>query len=79
MQRIAGYTVSGRPLVRWLEFHTRRFKASRATVWLALSWNLLQWLEGLVALGFACHFGLGLFMPALTFSRKAFLNGSHDY
>lgn len=42
------YDILGHPLDRWLDFHTRRFSGEQS--------------YGLA--GFACHFGLGLFMPA---------------
>jgi CRISPR-associated protein Csb2 len=64
MQRLAGYAVDGRPTVRWLEFHTRRFKGEQGYGLAGFVMEFPEAVAGPIALGFACHFGLGLFMPA---------------
>ncbi len=63
MQRIVGYAVHGRPTVRWLEFHTRRFKGEQGYGLAGFAMEFSEAVTGPIALGFACHFGLGLFMP----------------
>ncbi|MCA1633133.1 MAG: type I-U CRISPR-associated protein Cas5/Cas6 [Acidobacteria bacterium] len=64
IRRIEGYSVSDRPLVRWLEFQTRRFKGEEGHGLAGFELEFAEEVSGPVALGFACHFGLGLFMPA---------------
>lgn len=60
---IVGYAVYGRPIVRWLEFHTRRFKGEQGYGLAGFTVEFSEEVAGPIALGFACHFGLGLFMP----------------
>ena len=62
--RIAGYPAPGRPLVRWLEFHTRRFKGEQGYGLAGFEVEFPEAVAGPITLGFACHFGLGLFIPA---------------
>ena len=64
MQRSTGYEIPGRPMVRWLEFHTRRFKGEQGYGLAGFVMEFAEEVSGPIALGFACHFGLGLFMPA---------------
>ena len=52
------------PMVRWLEFHTRRFKGEQGYGLAGFAMEFPAVVAGPIALGFACHFGLGLFMPA---------------
>lgn len=63
IQRIVGYAVHGRPTVRWLEFHIRRFKGEQGYGLAGFALEFPEAVAGPIALGFACHFGLGLFMP----------------
>jgi len=64
MRRIVGHEIYGRPMVRWLEFHTRRFKGEQGYGLAGFAMEFSEAVAGPIALGFACHFGLGLFMPA---------------
>jgi CRISPR-associated protein Csb2 len=61
---IVGHEVYSRPMVRWVEFHTRRFKGEQGYGLAGFSMEFPVAVAGPIALGFACHFGLGLFMPA---------------
>ena len=63
LRRLAGYTIPGRPELRWLEFHTRRFKGEQGYSLAGFVMEFPAAIAGPIALGFACHFGLGLFMP----------------
>jgi CRISPR-associated protein Csb2 len=63
MQHVTGYTVDGRPMVRWLEFQTRRFKGEQGYGLAGFAMEFPEAVAGPIAIGFACHFGLGLFMP----------------
>ena len=63
IRRVEGYSINDRPLVRWLEFHTRRFKGEAGHGLAGFELDFAEEVFGPVALGFACHFGLGLFMP----------------
>lgn len=51
------------PPVRWLEFQTRRFKGETGYGLAGFEIELAEAITGPLALGFACHFGLGLFVP----------------
>jgi CRISPR-associated protein Csb2 len=63
IKRIEGYTAGERPLVRWLEFHSRRFNGSEGHGLAGFEIEFPEDVRGPISLGFACHFGLGLFMP----------------
>ena len=73
IKRIEGYQVEGippegettkqRPLVRWLEFQTTRFNGTRGNGLAGFEIEFAEPVRGPIALGFACHFGLGLFAP----------------
>jgi CRISPR-associated protein Csb2 len=63
IKRIEGYEVGNRPLVRWLDFHTRRFKGEEGHGLSGFEIEFAEAVRGPIALGFACHFGLGLFFP----------------
>jgi len=63
IKRIEGYQANGRPLVRWLEFHTRRFNGTHGKGLAGFEIEFAEPVAGPIALGFGCHFGLGLFMP----------------
>lgn len=52
-----------RPPVRWLEFQTRRFKGETGYGVAGFEIEFAEDVAGPLALGFACHFGLGLFVP----------------
>jgi CRISPR-associated protein Csb2 len=64
IKRIEGYQVEGRPLVRWLEFHTTRYNGTKGNGLAGFEIEFADEVRGPIALGFACHFGLGLFLPA---------------
>lgn len=64
MQCIDGYGAGGRREFRWLEFHTRRLR--KETEGYGLAGFEIEFIEkesGPIAVGFGCHFGLGLFVP----------------
>lgn len=63
IKRIEGYSVNDRPLVRWLDFQTRRFNGTEGHGLAGFEIEFAQSISGPLALGFGCHFGLGLFMP----------------
>lgn len=63
LKRIDGYAPNERPLVRWLEFHTRRFKGDEGFGLAGFELEFAQSVTGPLALGFGSHFGLGLFLP----------------
>ena len=63
IKRIEGYQVGGRPLVRWLEFHTSRYNGTKGNGLAGFEIEFADPVRGPIALGFACHFGLGLFLP----------------
>lgn len=62
IKRIEGYQPSGRPMVRWLEFHTQRFKGTSGKGLAGFEIEFAEPVAGPIAVGFGCHFGLGLFM-----------------
>lgn len=64
IKRTEGYEVSGRPLVRWLEFRARRFNGTEGFGLAGFELEFAEPVNGPLALGFGCHFGLGLFLPA---------------
>ena len=63
IKRIEGYQVEGRPLVRWLEFHTTRYNGTKGNGLAGFEIEFAEPVCGPIAVGFACHFGLGLFLP----------------
>jgi CRISPR-associated protein Csb2 len=63
IQRIEGYAPNNRPLVRWLEFQTRRFNGTEGFGLAGFEIEFAEPQAGPIALGFGCHFGLGLFLP----------------
>lgn len=64
IKRTEGYQVEGRPLVRWLEFHTTRYNGTKGNGLAGFEIEFAEPVRGPIPLGFACHFGLGLFLPA---------------
>ena len=64
IKRIEGYQVEGRPLVRWLEFHTTRYNGTKGNGLAGFEIEFAEPVRGPIAVGFACHFGLGLFLPS---------------
>jgi len=62
--RTPGYVAGDRPVVRWLEFHTRRFNGTQGHGLAGFEMEFAEPVQGPLTLGFACHFGLGLFLPA---------------
>jgi len=69
IKRIDGYQVEGRPLVRWLEFHTTRYNGTKGNGLAGFEIEFAEPVRGPIALGFACHFGLGLFLPVPSNAR----------
>jgi CRISPR-associated protein Csb2 len=63
IKRIEGYQVEGGPLVRWIEFHTTRYNGTKGNGLAGFEIEFADEVRGPIALGFACHFGLGLFLP----------------
>jgi CRISPR-associated protein Csb2 len=63
IKRVEGYQVEGRPLVRWLEFHANRYNGTKGNGLAGFEIEFAEPVRGPLALGFACHFGLGLFLP----------------
>jgi CRISPR-associated protein Csb2 len=65
IERVDGYKTEKRPQFRWLEFHTRRLRKETEGHGLAgFEIEFAEEVQGPIAVGFGCHFGLGLFMPA---------------
>jgi CRISPR-associated protein Csb2 len=60
---LKGYRTGGRREVRWLEFQTRRFNGREGYGLAGFELEFAAALAGPLALGFGCHFGLGLFEP----------------
>ena len=60
---IEGYQTEKRPMVRWLEFHARRFNGTEGHGLAGFELEFAEPISGPLALGFGCHFGLGLFLP----------------
>lgn len=58
---LKGYTAKNRPLVRWLEFETRRSNSSTGYGVAGFEIEFAEEVSGPLALGFGSHFGLGLF------------------
>ncbi|MGH9903723.1 MAG: type I-G CRISPR-associated protein Csb2, partial [Pyrinomonadaceae bacterium] len=64
IERIDGYKTDKRPPFRWLEFHTRRLRKETEGHGLAgFEIEFANEEPGPMAVGFGCHFGLGLFVP----------------
>lgn len=64
IRRVDGYKTEKRPQIRWLEFHTRRLRKEMEGHGLAgFEIEFPEPVTGPIALGFGCHFGLGLFAP----------------
>jgi CRISPR-associated protein Csb2 len=63
IKRTEGYAADGRPVVRWLEFHTRRFNGAEGFGLAGFELEFAEPVPGPLALGFGCHFGLGSFLP----------------
>jgi CRISPR-associated protein Csb2 len=63
IKRIEGYAPNNRPLVRWLEFHAQRFNGTEGYGLAGFELEFAEPVTGPIALGFGCHFGLGLFLP----------------
>lgn len=61
IEPLPGYQAEGRPLVRWLEFETRRFNGSTGYGVAGFEIEFAEEVSAPLALGFGCHFGLGLF------------------
>lgn len=64
IKRIEGVAVNQRPMARWLDFQTRRFKGDAGHGLAGFEIEFAEAVAGPMALGFACHFSLGLFAPS---------------
>jgi CRISPR-associated protein Csb2 len=65
IEPVDGYKTEKRPQFRWLEFHTRRLRKETEGHGLAgFEIEFAEAVRGPIAVGFGCHFGLGLFIPA---------------
>jgi CRISPR-associated protein Csb2 len=60
-----GYIAKSRPLVRWLEFKTRRLNGRTGYGLAGFEIKFAKEVQAPLALGFGAHFGLGLFEPVL--------------
>jgi CRISPR-associated protein Csb2 len=60
-----GYIAKNRPLVRWLEFKTRRLNGRTGYGLAGFEIEFAKEVQAPLALGFGAHFGLGLFEPVL--------------
>lgn len=63
IRRIEGYAINKHSIVRWLDFHTQRFNDTQGFGLAGFELEFAESIAGPLALGFGCHFGLGLFMP----------------
>lgn len=63
IKRIEGYQAEGRLIARWLEFHTTRHNGTSGYGLAGFEVEFAEAVQGPIALGFGCHFGLGLFLP----------------
>jgi len=63
IKRIEGYQPNGRRLLRWHEFHTQRSKGTQGKGLAGFEIEFAEPVTGPIAVGFGCHFGLGLFLP----------------
>lgn len=64
IERIDGYETEKRPKMRWLDFHAERLRKEMHGKGLyGFEIEFEKEIEGAIALGFGCHFGLGLFLP----------------
>ncbi|MGH9969298.1 MAG: type I-G CRISPR-associated protein Csb2 [Pyrinomonadaceae bacterium] len=63
IKRTDGYQPHGKRMVRWLEFHTQRFNGTHGNGLAGFEIEFAEPVAGPIALGFGCHFGLGLFAP----------------
>jgi CRISPR-associated protein Csb2 len=62
--RIDGYETEKRPKMHWLNFHAARLrKDTRGKGLYGFEIEFETEVEGAIAVGFGCHFGLGLFLP----------------
>jgi CRISPR-associated protein Csb2 len=60
---VDSYSTGKRPPVRWLGFHTSRFNRTEGFGLAGFELEFEREIQGPLTLGFACHFGLGLFLP----------------
>ena len=61
-----GYQVPGKPIVSWTDFHTTRYNGTRGNGLAGFEIEFAEPVRGPISLGFACHFGLGLFLPEVA-------------
>lgn len=57
------FALDDAPDVRWLEFHARRHKGEQGYGLAGFEIEFAEPQAGPIALGFGCHFGLGVFLP----------------
>ncbi|WP_352432770.1 type I-U CRISPR-associated protein Csb2 [Pyrinomonas sp.] len=62
IERIGGYIVGGL-MFRWSDFHVERRNGTRGHGLAGFEIEFAEPVAGPIALGFGCHFGLGLFLP----------------
>jgi CRISPR-associated protein Csb2 len=60
---LSGHVVPGQPIIPWATFHTTRHNGTRGNGLAGFEIEFAEPVRGPVALGFGCHFGLGLFLP----------------
>ncbi|CAN5809361.1 hypothetical protein BH20ACI4_BH20ACI4_15430 [soil metagenome] len=64
IKRSDGYQTEKRPPMRWLEFYDQRLrKETHGKGLYGFEIEFETEVEGPIAVGFGCHFGLGLFLP----------------
>ena len=61
---VEGYVVPGGPTIPWSEFETTRRNGTHGNGLAGFEIEFAEPVRGPIALGFGCHFGLGLFLPA---------------
>lgn len=63
IERIDSHKPLQRPAIRWLEFHTTRYDGTTGFGRAGFEIDFAEKIETPLTLGFACHFGMGLFLP----------------
>jgi CRISPR-associated protein Csb2 len=61
---VEGYAVPCERVIRWSEFETTRRNGTHGNGLAGFEIEFAEPVRGPIALGFGCHFGLGLFLPA---------------
>ncbi|MGH9759328.1 MAG: type I-G CRISPR-associated protein Csb2, partial [Blastocatellia bacterium] len=63
IKSLDGYAVPGRPGIPWAAFEATRYNGTRGNGLAGFEIEFAEPVRGPISLGFACHFGLGLFLP----------------